>query len=45
MKLAISVVITSSAPERTRNRPGQSAHSAPPETPAMKQSGKTIAAG
>ncbi len=45
MKLPISVVITSSAPERTRKRPGQSAQIAPPATPAMKQSGTTISAG
>ena len=44
MKLPISVVITSSVPERTWRKPGQSAHSAPPTMPAREVSG-TSAAG
>jgi len=43
--LPISVVITSSVPERSRSSPGQSAHSAPPNMPAAKQAGMTTAPG
>ena len=45
MKLPISVVMTSSVPERSRKYPGQSAQSAPPAMPARKVAGSTRAAG
>ena len=45
MKLPISVVMTSSVPDRTLRTPGQSAHAAPPQMPARKVSGITSAAG
>ena len=44
MKLPMSVVMTSSVPERSLRYPGQSAQSAPPAMPARKDAGSTTAA-
>ncbi len=45
MKLPISVVITSSVPDRSLRSPGQRAQRAPPSVPAMMSAGMTRKAG